>query len=37
MIEVGIRSVEAIFDWRSYLQDAFGIIRGEEESSDQSR
>ncbi|MBR0164699.1 MAG: DUF1385 domain-containing protein [Lachnospiraceae bacterium] len=24
MIEVGIRSVEAVFDWKSYLQDTFG-------------
>ena len=26
MVEVAIRSVEAVFDWRSYLKDAFGII-----------
>ncbi|MBQ7679686.1 MAG: DUF1385 domain-containing protein [Butyrivibrio sp.] len=25
MIEVAIRSVEAVFDWRAYLNDAFGI------------
>ena len=25
MIEVAIRSVEAVFDWRSYLADSFGI------------
>lgn len=24
MIEVGIRSVEAVFDWRAYLHDTFG-------------
>ena len=24
MIEIGIRSVEAVFDWRSYLHDTFG-------------
>ena len=25
MIEVGIASVEAVFDWRAYLQDMFGV------------
>ncbi len=31
MIEVGIKSVEAVFDWKEFLQDSFGM-KFEEES-----
>ncbi|MCR4763204.1 MAG: DUF1385 domain-containing protein [Lachnospiraceae bacterium] len=30
MIEVGIASVEAVFDWKRYLSDAFGVSLAEE-------
>lgn len=32
MIEVGIKSVEAVFDWREYLQENFGENRDESET-----
>jgi hypothetical protein len=30
MLEVGIAAVEAVFDWKRYLSDAFGITVTEE-------
>ncbi len=32
MIQVGIRSVEAVFDWKSYLKENFGVDCGAEDS-----
>ena len=32
MIEVGIKSVEAVFDWREYLQENFGENKDESET-----
>ena len=32
MIEVAIKAVEAVFDWRSYEMEVFGKISGEEDS-----
>ncbi len=34
MIEIGIASVEAVFDWRAYLRDEFGKIVSEREDLD---
>ena len=31
MIEVGIASVEAVFDWKSYLKENFGYDEGSED------
>ena len=30
MVEVAIRAVEAVFDWRSYLKEEFGVVVDEE-------
>ena len=34
MIEVGIASVEAIFDWRTYQKDVFGFDFADEDEED---
>ena len=34
MIEVGIASVEAVFDWRTYLSQEFGICPDTDAGSD---
>ena len=32
MVEVAIRAVEAVFDWKAYLRDEFGTEVGEEKN-----
>ena len=40
MVEVAIKSVEAVFDWKAYLKDTFGYeiddswLKDEEDSED---
>lgn len=33
MVEVAIKAVEAVFDWRAYLRENFGYEQGEEEET----
>lgn len=34
MVEVAIKAVEAVFDWKSYLKEEFGVIVDEETEAD---
>ena len=36
MIEVAIKSVEAVFDWKEFLKDSFGIDAEEEFEEDRA-
>lgn len=37
MVEVAIKAVEAVFDWKSYLKEEFGVAADEETEADAER